>query len=184
MEHHIDTWPDVAPMCQKKWPIHPSKANVVKAKIEKLCIAGFIYPIAYTTWVSNPIIVNKKKGTIRFCIEFHDLNGACPKDNFPTPFIDQIIDACARHEAFSFMDGFSRYNQIQIWKEDRYKMEFTTSWGTFEYRVMPFGLKNAGATFQRAMTHYFHDLVHIMLVCLDNLIARLWKQTKHTYNLW
>ena len=72
---------------------------------------------------------------------------ACPKDNFPTPFIDQIIDVCARHEVFSFMDGFSRYNQIQIQKEDRYKTVFTTPWGTFSYRVIPFGLKNAGATF-------------------------------------
>ena len=86
----------------------------VKAKIEKLRATGFIYPIAYTTWVSNPIPMNKKQGTIHICIDFHNLNGACPKDNFPTPFIDQIIDACAEHEAFSFMDGFSEYNQIQI----------------------------------------------------------------------
>ena len=60
MEHHIDTWPDVAPICQKKWPIHPSKVAVVKAEIEKLHTAGFIYPITYTTWVSNPIPMNKK----------------------------------------------------------------------------------------------------------------------------
>ena len=99
------------------------------------------------------------------------MNWACPKDNFPTPFIDQIIDACAGHEAFSFMDGFSEYNQIQIQKEDHYKTLFTTPWVTFTYRVMPLGLKNARDTFQWAMTYCFHDLIHIMLVYLDNLIA-------------
>ena len=60
MEHHIDTWPNVALVCQKQWPIHPSKAAAVKVENEKMHIAGFIYPIVYTTWVSNPILVNKK----------------------------------------------------------------------------------------------------------------------------
>ena len=69
------------------------------------------------------------------------------------------------------MDGFSGYNQIQIQKEDHYKTTFTTPWGTFAYRVMPFGLKNAGATFQRVVTYYFHDLIHIILVYLDDLTA-------------
>ena len=147
IEHHIDTWPDVPPVRQKQRPIHPSKLPAVKAEIKKLRKAGFIYPIAYTTWVSNPVPVNKKQGTIRVCTDFRDLNRACPKDNFPTPFIDQLIDACAGHEVLSFMDGFSGYNQIQIRKEDQYKTAFTTPWGTFAYRVMPFGLKNAGATF-------------------------------------
>ena len=80
------------------------------------------------------------------------MNWACPKDNFPTPFINQIIDACARHEVFSFMDGFFGYNQIQIRKEDRYKNAFITPSGTLSYQVIPFGLKNVGATFQWAMT--------------------------------
>ena len=137
IEHHIDTWLDVPPIRQKQRPIHPSKLLVVKAEIEKLRTAGFIYPIAYTTWVSNPVPINKKQGTLRVCTDFRDLNRACPKDNFPTPFIDQLIDACAGHEVLSFMDGFFGYNQIQIRKEDQYKTAFTTPWGTFSYRVMP-----------------------------------------------
>ena len=68
------------------------------------------YPIALTEWVSNPVPVIKKKGMIRVCTDFHDLNKACPKDRYPTPFIDQIIDACAGSEVFAFMDGLSRYN--------------------------------------------------------------------------
>jgi hypothetical protein len=131
----------------------------------------------------QPCTRRQKKGTIRVCTDFRDLNNACPKDNFPTPFIDQIIDNCADHEALSFMDGFSGYNQIQIHPIDQYKTTFTTSWGTFAYRVMPFGLKNAGATFQRAMTYIFHDLAKIILVYLDDLTTRSKKRTQHLDDL-
>jgi hypothetical protein len=88
VEHRIDTWPDITPVRQKQRPLHPSKATAIKAKIDKLRTTRFIYPIAYTSWVSNPVAVDKKQGTIRVCTDFHDLNNACPKDNFPTPFID------------------------------------------------------------------------------------------------
>ena len=98
----------------------------------------------------NPFLVDKNQGAIRICTNFHDLNRACPKDNFPTPFIVQILDECAGSEVLSFMDGFSRYNQIQIKPEDQHKTAFIFLWGTFAYRKMPFSLKNGGATFQRA----------------------------------
>ena len=81
------------------------------------------------------------------------------------------------------MDGFSGYNQIQIQKEYRYKTAFTTPWGTFTYRVIPFGLKNAGGTFQRTMTYCFHELIHIILVYRDDLIARSPKQAQHIDDL-
>jgi hypothetical protein len=143
----------------------------IKIEVEKLLKAGFIYPIHLTQWVSNPVPVNQKQGTIRVCTDFRDLNKACPKDNFPTPFIDQIIDECAGYESFSFMDGFLGYNQIQIKPEDQHKMTFICPWGTFTYRKMPFGLKNAGATFQWAMSFSFHDLKHIVKAYLDDLAS-------------
>jgi hypothetical protein len=99
------------------------------------------------------------------------------------PFIDQIIDDYTGHEALSFMDDFSGYNRIQIHPADQYKTTFTTPWGTFAYCVMPFRLKNAGATFQRAMTYIFHDLAHIILAYLENLTARSKKRTQHPYDL-
>jgi hypothetical protein len=179
VEHHIDTWPDITPVRQKQRPLHPSKVVAIKAKIDILRTVGFIYPIAYTSWVSNPVPVDKKQGSIRVCTDFHNLNNACPKDKFPMPFIDQIIDDCADHEALSFMDGFSGYNQIQIHPADQYKTAFITPWGTFSYRVMPFGLKNAGATFQWAMTYIFHDLAAIILAYLDDLTTRSKKRTQH-----
>jgi hypothetical protein len=98
--------------------IRPQKATTINAEVEKLLKSGFIYLVQLTQWVLNPVPVNKKKGTIRVCMEFCDLNKACPKDNFPTPFIDQIIDECAGCEVFYFMDGFSGYSQIQIKPED------------------------------------------------------------------
>ena len=107
VKHRIDTWLDVAHVFQKKILVHPSKVVAVKAKIEKLLKVGFIYPIAYTTWVSNLVTFNKRQGTIRVYNDFHNLNLACPKDILPIAFIDHIIDSYARHEVFSFMDGFS-----------------------------------------------------------------------------
>ena len=145
VEHEITTYHDVNPVRQKLCLVNPRKEAVIKAEVEKLIKVGFIYLVQLTQWVSNPMPVNKKQGTIRICMEFCDLNKAFPKDNFPTPFIDQIVDECIGFEAFYFMDGFSEYNQIQIKPEDQQKTTFICPWGTFAYRKMPFGLKNAGA---------------------------------------
>ena len=112
------------------------------------------------------------------------MNRACPKlDNFPTPFINQILDECVGSEVFSFMDGFSGYNQIQIKPDDQHKTTFICPWGTFAYRKMPFGLKNVGATFQRAMTLIFHDLKNIIEVYLDDLVAHSHLRVCHLYHL-
>ena len=92
--------------------MNPRKAPTIKVEIDKLLKAGFIYPIPLIEWVSNPILVDNKQGAIHICTDFCDLNRACLKDNFPTPFIDQILDECVGSEVFSFMDGFSGYNQI------------------------------------------------------------------------
>ena len=112
VEHEIKTYPDVKPVRQRLCAMNPRKAPAIKPEIEKILKAGFIYPIPLMEWVSNPVSVDKKQGEIRICTDFHDLNHACPKDNFPRPFIDQILDECAGSKIFSFMDGFSRYNQI------------------------------------------------------------------------
>ena len=118
VEHEITMYLDAKPVRQKLRPVNPKKAATIKIEVEKLLKAGFIYPIHLTQWVSNPVLVNKKQGIIHVCTDFHDLNKECPKDNFSTPFIDQIIDECAGCEAFFFMDHFLGYNQIQIKPED------------------------------------------------------------------
>jgi hypothetical protein len=125
--------------------------------------------VALTDWVSNLFPVNKKQGTIHVCVDYRDINKSCPKDNYLTPFIDQIVDDCAGSEIFSLMDGFSSYNQINILLADQHKTAFICPWGTFAYQKLPFGLKNAGETFQRAMSYTFHDIKHIVQPYLDDL---------------
>ena len=88
VEHEIKTYPNAKHVRQRLHAVNPRKAPTIKAEIEKLLNVDFIYPVPLMEWVSNPVLVDKKQGTIHICIDFHDLNRACPKDNFPTPFID------------------------------------------------------------------------------------------------
>ncbi|PKI77688.1 hypothetical protein CRG98_001918, partial [Punica granatum] len=131
----------------------------IKEEVVKQINAGFLEVCNYSEWVANIMPVEKKDGRVRVCVDYRDLNKASPKDNFPLPHIDVLVDNTARHNQFSFMDGFSGYNQIQMAEEDKIKTTFITMWGTFCYKVMPFGLKNAGATYQRAMVMLFHDMI-------------------------
>jgi hypothetical protein len=169
--HEIKTYPDAKPVQQRLRPVHPHKAVAIKLEVEKLLKAGFIYPMALTDWVSNPVPIDKKGGNIRVCIDYRDITKACPKDNFPAPFVDQIVDDCARSEIFSLMDGFSGYNQINIAPEDQHKTAFICPWGTFAYRKLPFGFKTAGVTFQCTISYAFHDIKHIIQPYLDDLPA-------------
>ena len=140
--------------------LNPHLKEVVKAKLQKLLDVNFIYPISDSKWVSPLVVVPKKNGNWRICVDYRELNKATQKDHFPLPFMDQVLDTLAGKKFFSFLDGFSGYNQIQIALEDQDKTTFTCPWGTFAYRVLPFGLCNAPATFQRAILSIFADLIN------------------------
>jgi hypothetical protein len=183
VEHEITTYPYAKAVRQKLHPVNPRKVETIKVEVKKLLKASFIYPIHLSQWVSNHVPINKKQGMIHVCRDFRDLNKACPKDNFPTPFIDHIIDECAGCEAFSFMDGFFGYNQIQIKPKDQHKTAFICPWGTFSCRKMCFGLKTAEATFQWAMYFSFHDLMHIVEAYLYDLASRCHKRMDHPTHL-
>ena len=101
------------------------------------------------------VMVKKANGKWRMCVDFMDLNRACPKDSYPLPRIDTLVDSTTRHELLSFIDAFSGYNQIKMNEEDQERTSFVTSQGLFCYKVMPFGLKNTGATYQRLMNKMF-----------------------------
>jgi hypothetical protein len=88
VKYEITTYPNAKPVRQKLHLVNPKKAIAIKVEVKKLLKASFIYPMHLTQWVSNPILVNKKHGTICVCTDFHDLNKACQRDNFPTPFND------------------------------------------------------------------------------------------------
>lgn len=160
--------------------MHPQVALLVKAELEKLLDVRFIRPIDYLEWISNLVPISKPDRSIRICTDFRDINKACPKDDFPLPNIDLIVDLTTGHAILSLMDGFSGYNQIKIAFEDQHKTAFTCPWGTFCWNVMPFGLKNAGATYQRAMTTIFHDLMHVTVEdYVDDLLGKSINKDTH-----
>ena len=128
--------------------------------------------------------VLKKDGKVRMCVDYRDLNKASPKDDFPLPNIHILLDNCAKHEVASFVDCYAGYHQIIMDDEDAEKTSFITPWGTYCYRVMPFGLKNAGATYMRAMTTMFHDMMHREIkVYVDDVIIKSKKHSDHVKDL-
>ena len=112
--------------------------EVVKEELQKLLATNFIYPVSDSKWVSTRVIVPKKNGKWCICVDYRELKKATHKDHFMLPFIDQVLDTLVGKNYFSFMDGFSGYNQIRISPEDQEKTTFTFPWGTFAYQVLPF----------------------------------------------
>ena len=126
----------------------PERDNAIKDEVQKLMAAKFIREVYYPDWLANVVIVKKTNGKWRMCVDFADLNKACPKDSYPLPRINQLVDSTAGHKLLSFMDAFSGYNKIRMDEADQEKKSFVTSQGLFCYKVMPFGLKNVGVTYQ------------------------------------
>ncbi|KAF5934569.1 hypothetical protein HYC85_030740 [Camellia sinensis] len=180
VQHRIPLDPEARPVKQKLRRIRPDWALKIKEEVTKQIDAGFLQVSEYLTWLANIVPVPKKDGRVRVCVDFRDLNRASPKDDFPLPHIDELVDFTAGHALLSFMDGFSGYNQIMMAPEDREKTAFTTPWGTYCYRVMPFGLKNAGATYQRAATTILHDMIHKEVeVYVDDMIVKSKEREGH-----
>ena len=133
----------------------PERNQAIAEEVRKLQEASFIREIYYPDWLANVVMVKKASGKWRMCVDFTDLNKACPNHSYPFPRVDVLVDSIARHQLLSFMDAFSSYNQIRMHKADQEKTSFVTSQGLFCYKVMPFGLKNAGVTYQRLMNKMF-----------------------------
>ena len=145
----------------------------IREEIAKQIQANFLEVVDYPQWLENIVLVPKKDGKVRMCVDFRDLNKACPKDDFPLPHIDVIVDSATSSVMYSFMDGFLGYNQIMMAVMDKIKTAFITEWGTYCYKVMPFGLKNAGATYQRAATALFYDMMHKEVeVYVDDMMVK------------
>ena len=129
-------------------------------------------------------MVKKANGKWRMCVDFTDLNKACPKDSYPLPRIDTMVDSTVRHELLSFMDDFLRYNQIKMKEDDRERTSFVTSQGIFCYKVMPFELKNAGATYQRLMNKMFtHQIGRNVQVYIDDMLVKSLREKDHLNDL-
>ena len=145
--HRLNVSPSFKPIKQKRRSFAPERQKAINEEVGKLLQAGAIREVEYPEWLANVVLVEKANGKWRLCIDFTDINRACPKDSFPLTRIDLIVDATAGHELLSFMDAFSGYNQISMDLDDQEKTSFVTAQGTYCYRVMPFGLKNVGATY-------------------------------------
>ena len=130
------------------------------------------------------VMVKKNNGKWRMCVDFTDLNRACLKDSYPLPRIDTLVDSTAKHELLSFMDAFSGYNQIKMKVNDQEKTSFVTSQRLFCYKVMPFGLKNAGATYQRLINKTFtHQLGRNVQVYVDDMLVKSVHENDHLNDL-
>ena len=129
-------------------------------------------------------MVKKASEKWRICVDFTDLNKACPKDSYPLPRVDVLVNSTARHQLLSFMDTFSSYNQIRMHEDDQEKTSFVTSQGLFCYRVMPFGLKKAGATYQRLMNRMFAPQIgRNVQVYVDNMLVKSRQEEDHLRDL-
>ena len=127
--------------------------------MDKLLQTGFIREAQYPEWIAIVVMVLKSNGKWRICVDYTNLNRACPNDSFPLPKIDQLVDSTAGNKTLSFMDAFFEYNQITMHPVDQEYTSFITNQGLYCYKMMPFGLKNARATYQRLVNKLFKEQI-------------------------
>ncbi|XP_048605621.1 uncharacterized protein LOC106373592 [Brassica napus] len=182
--HELNVDPTVKPIRQKRRKLGPDRSKAVNEEVDRLLGAGSIAEVRYPEWLVNPVVVKKKNGKWRVCVDFTDLNKACPKDSYPLPNIDRLVESTAGNKMLTFMDAFSGYNQIMMHPDDREKTTFITDRGTYCYKVMPFGLKNAGATYQRLVNKMFADKLGVtMEVYIDDMIVKSLHAADHLCHL-
>ncbi|GJU33126.1 reverse transcriptase domain-containing protein [Tanacetum coccineum] len=154
-EHHLNVREGCSPIKQKKRGQVPERNKAIQEEVEKLVDAGIMKEVHYHNWLSNPVMVKKHDGSWRMCVDFKDLNKACPQDGYPLPEIDWKVESLCGYPFKCFLDAYKGYHQIKMAKEDEEKTAFITNQGIFCYLKMPFGLKNTEATYQRLVDKAF-----------------------------
>ena len=171
--HHLNVNPSIAPRKQRPRCSSKDHYEAVKDEVTKLKRVGAIKEVFYPEWLANTVVVKKKNGKWRVCVDFTDLNKVCSKDHFPLPRIDQLIDAMVGHPRMSFLDAFQGYHQIPLALDDQEKTSFVTPIGNYHYKVMPFGLKYAGSTYQTMMTKMFEaQMGKNIEVYIDDMVVK------------
>ena len=146
--------------------------------------AGHIREIQYPKWLANVVLVKKANGKWRMCVDFTVLNKACPKDSYPLHNIDALVDSTSGCKLLSFLDAFSGYNHIMMHPRDECKTTFMTEMSCYYYKVMPFGLKNAGATYQRLMDKVLAPMLgRNVQAYVDDIVITSQQKEKHVANL-
>ena len=170
IHHAIDLVPNHAIPPRRLYRQTPDELQETKRQIEEYLAAGHVRP-STSPFGAPVLLVKKKDGSMRMCIDYRGLNKITEKNNFPLPRIDDLHDRLARARYFTKLDLFAGYHQIPIRLGDEYKTAFTSRYGTYEFVVMPFGLTNAPATFQTAMNALFYDwLDDFVIVYLDDIL--------------
>ncbi|GJY93237.1 reverse transcriptase domain-containing protein [Tanacetum coccineum] len=172
-EHRLNVRKGCSPIRQKKRGQATDKNQAIQEEVGKLVEAGIMREMHYHDWLSNPIMVNKHDNSWRMCVDFKDLNKACPKDGYPLPEIDWKVESLCGFPFKCFLDAYKGYHQIQMAKEDEEKTALITSQGIFCYTKMPFSLRNNKATYQRLVDKAFHKQIDRNLeVYVDNLVIK------------
>jgi hypothetical protein len=172
-EHSLDILPHSRAVQQWLRGFDEERRRAIGVELRKLLEAGFIKEVFHPTWLAIPVIVKKKNGKWRMCVDYTSLNRACPKVPFPLPRIDQIVDSTAGCKLLCFLDAYSGYHQIKMKESDQLVTSFITPFGIFCYVTMPFGLRNAGATYQRCMQHVFGDHIRrIVEAYVDDIVIK------------
>ncbi|GKC32436.1 reverse transcriptase domain-containing protein [Tanacetum coccineum] len=173
VEHRLNIREGCLPVRQKKRGQAPERNKVICEEVEKLVNANIMKEVHYHSWMSNPVMVKKHDGSWRMCLDFKDLNKACPKDGYPLPEIDWKVESLCRYPFKCFLDAYKGYHQIKMAEEDEEKTAFITNQGIFCYSKMPFGLKNAGETYQRLVDKAFQKQIGRNLeVYVDDLVIK------------
>jgi len=184
MCHHLTMDPKVRPIRQRRRKFNEERRLVVQEETRKLLNARYIREIKYPEWLANVVLVKKANGKWRMCVDFTDLNKACPKDSYPLPSIDALVDSASGWKMLSFLDAFSGYNQIKMHPRDESKTAFMTETCCYCYKVMPFGLKNAGATYQRLMDKVLATMVgRNVQAYVDDMVVTSHEREWHTADL-
>ncbi|GAU41698.1 hypothetical protein TSUD_94190 [Trifolium subterraneum] len=182
--HQLTVDEAASAVVQRRRRQSPEKMEAAEKAVKDHLEANFISEAKYTTWLSNVVLVKKSNGKWRMCVDYTDLNRACPKDAYRLPCIDRLVDNSSGFKLLSFLDAYSGYNQIPMAVADRTKTAFMTESGNYYYNVMPFGLKNAGATYQRMMNKVFRGEIGDMLeVYMDDMIVKSHEEVDHTVHL-
>jgi hypothetical protein len=147
-EHSLYILPHSRAVQQRLRRFDEERRRAIGVELQKLLEAGFIKEVFHPTWLANPVLGKKRNGKWRMCVDYTSLNKACPKGPFPLPRIDQIVDSTAGCELLCFLDTYSGYHQIKMKESDQLVTSFITPFGMYCYVTMPFGLRNAGATYQ------------------------------------
>nr|GEX86391.1 reverse transcriptase domain-containing protein [Tanacetum cinerariifolium] len=172
-EHCLNVREGCSPVRQKKKGQAADRNQAIQEEVKKLVEAEIMREVHYHNWLSNPVVVKKHDDSWRMCVDFKDLNKACPKDDYPLPEIDWKVESLCGFPFKCFLDAYKCYHQIQMATEDEEKTAFITSQGIFCYAKMPFGLKNAGETYQRLVDKVFHKQIGRNLeVYVDDLVIK------------